>query len=118
MALLRSSTLLSVSVLLGSAGAGTLPASPAHAAPAEKALCAVCAPREGAGPEEVRATATYKGKPYAFCSASCKVEFLKNPNEFLMTDEGKPAAAFTLKDVQGKAVSLSDFKGKVVLADF
>lgn len=90
----------------------------AHAAPADQAVCAVCGPREGAGLEPVKATATLKGKTYAFCSASCKVEFLQNPNEFLITDEGKPAPAFTLKDLSGKAVSLSDFKGKVVLADF
>lgn len=32
--------------------------------------------------------------------------------------EGKPAPSFTLKDLNGKEVSLSDFKGKVVLLDF
>ncbi|MHC4111897.1 MAG: redoxin family protein, partial [Planctomycetota bacterium] len=31
---------------------------------------------------------------------------------------GKPAPSFTLKDPNGKQVSLSDFKGKVVLLDF
>jgi len=31
---------------------------------------------------------------------------------------GKPAPSFTLKDLEGKQVSLSDFKGKVVLLDF
>lgn len=30
----------------------------------------------------------------------------------------KPAPAFTLKDVSGKAVSLSDFRGKTVVIDF
>ncbi|MDQ3815660.1 MAG: redoxin domain-containing protein [Armatimonadota bacterium] len=84
----------------------------------EKIICAVCGPREGAGAEPVKATATYKGKGYAFCSTECKVEFLESPNEFLVTDEGKPAPAFTLKNLQGQNVSLSDFKGKVVLADF
>lgn len=96
--------------------------SAAQAAPKAKApemmICAVCGPREGAGPEPVKATATYKGKPYAFCSTECKVEFLENPTEFLVTDEGKPAPGFTLKNFQGQSVSLSDFKGKVVLADF
>ena len=84
----------------------------------DQAICAVCGPREGAGAEPVRATATYKGKPYAFCSTECKVEFLQNPAEFLVTDEGKPAPAFTAKDLQGKSASLSGYKGKVVLADF
>ena len=31
---------------------------------------------------------------------------------------GKPAPNFTLKDINGKAVSLKDFRGKVVLLDF
>jgi len=35
-----------------------------------------------------------------------------------LTDIGKPAPAFTQKDVYGKPVSLSSFKGKVVLVDF
>ncbi|HYO79028.1 MAG TPA: redoxin family protein [Thermoanaerobaculia bacterium] len=84
----------------------------------EQAVCAVCGPREGAGFEPVKAHATHKGKQYAFCSVKCKVEFLKNPDEFLITDEGKPAPAFTLKTFDGKPVSLDDFRGKVVLLDF
>jgi len=84
----------------------------------EQAICAVCGPREGAGPEEVKARATYKGKTYAFCSLKCKVEFLKNPEAFLVTDEGKPAPKFTLSTFAGKKVSLDDFRGKVVLLDF
>ncbi len=31
---------------------------------------------------------------------------------------GKPAPSFTLQDLNGKTVSLSDFKGKVVVLDF
>lgn len=84
----------------------------------DQAVCAVCGPREGAGFEPVKARATHNGKHYAFCSLKCKVEFLKNPDEFLITDEGKPAPAFTLKTLDGKPVSLSDFAGKVVLLDF
>ncbi|HYK02169.1 MAG TPA: redoxin family protein [Thermoanaerobaculia bacterium] len=84
----------------------------------EQAVCAVCGPREGAGFEPVKAHATHKGKAYAFCSLKCKVEFLKNPDEFLVTDEGKPAPAFTLKSFDGKPLSLGDFRGQVVLLDF
>ncbi|HEY0157958.1 MAG TPA: redoxin domain-containing protein [Thermoanaerobaculia bacterium] len=84
----------------------------------DQAICAVCGPREGAGFEPVKAHATHKGKSYAFCSLKCKVEFLKNPDEFLVTDEGKPAPAFTLQTFDGKNVSLDDFKGQVVLLDF
>ena len=35
-----------------------------------------------------------------------------------MQMEGKPAPAFTLKNLKGENVSLSDFKGKVVVLDF
>ena len=85
---------------------------------ADQAVCAVCGPREGSGFEPVKARATYKGKDYAFCSLKCKVEFLKNPQEFLATDEGKPAPDFALKTIDGRAVSLDDYDGKVVLLDF
>lgn len=84
----------------------------------QKAICAVCGPREGAGFEPVKATATHKGKHYYFCSLECKVEFLKNPDAFLITDAGKPAPPFSLKTIDGKKVTLSELRGKVVLADF
>ena len=84
----------------------------------DRAVCAVCGPREGSGFEPVKATATYRGKQYFFCSTKCKVEFLKNPDEFLVTDAGKPAPAFRLKTFDGGEVSLEDFRGKVVLLDF
>ena len=84
----------------------------------DRAVCAVCGPREGSGFEAVKATATYKGKQYFFCSNKCKVEFLKNPQAFLVTDAGKPAPGFRLSTFDGKAVSLSDYRGKVVLLDF
>lgn len=84
----------------------------------DRAVCAVCGPREGSGFEPVKATATYKGKTYYFCSVECKVEFLKNPDEFLVTDAGKPAPAFSLKTFDGTTVSLASLRGKVVLLDF
>ncbi|HEY5611654.1 MAG TPA: hypothetical protein VIL97_10625 [Thermoanaerobaculia bacterium] len=34
----------------------------------DRAVCAVCGPREGSGFEPVKATATYRGKQYFFCS--------------------------------------------------
>ena len=84
----------------------------------DRAVCAVCGPREGSGFEPVKATATYKGKQYFFCSLECKVEFLKDPAAFLVTDEGKPAPDFELAKYDGGTVSLQDYRGRVVLLDF
>ena len=42
----------------------------------DRAVCAVCGPREGSGFEVVKARATYRGAELAFCSVKCKVEFL------------------------------------------
>lgn len=83
-----------------------------------KAPCAVCAVKEGAGPEAVKATATYQGKEYTFCSENCKTEFLKDPQAFIPLPLPRPAPAFSLKDLNGNTVSLADYKGKVVLVDF
>lgn len=90
---------------------------PAFAAP-KKAPCAVCSVREGSGPEAVKATATYEGKEYSFCTEKCRAEFLKNPQAFLKANTPRPAPAFSLKDLSGSTVSLADYKGKVVLLDF
>ena len=84
----------------------------------DRAVCAVCGPREGAGFEPVKATATYKGKTHYFCSLKCKVEFLKDPDQFLVTDEGKVAPEFKLATFGGDQVSLSSLRGQVVLLDF
>jgi peroxiredoxin len=84
----------------------------------DRAVCAVCGPREGAGFEPVKATATYQGKEYFFCSTKCKVDFLKDPAQFLITDEGRPAPAFKLTTLDGQPISLANLEGKVVLLDF
>lgn len=107
--------LLFATVFVGAAAA-VLP-STVLAAP-QKAPCAVCVVREGAGPEPVKATATHQGKEYTFCSENCREEFLKNPSAFLPSDKPRPAPAFSLKDLNGATVSLADYKRKVVLLDF
>jgi len=43
---------------------------------------------------------------------------LKAREELAKTMINQPAQAFTLKDLEGKTVSLSDLKGKVVIVDF
>ena len=106
---MRTRTLLILVVILAAA---------LSVAAEDRAVCAVCGPREGAGFEPVKATATYKGKQYFFCSTKCKVDFLKDPDSFLISDAGKPAPAFRLQTFDGKKVSLDDFRGKVVLLDF
>lgn len=85
----------------------------------DRAVCAVCGPREGSGFEPVKATATYRAKTYFFCSLECKVEFLKDPEQFLSTDEGKPAPPFSLKTFDGaRELSMAGLRGQVVLLDF
>ncbi|HXI14033.1 MAG TPA: redoxin family protein [Thermoanaerobaculia bacterium] len=84
----------------------------------DRAVCAVCGPREGAGFEPVKATATYRGKQYFFCSTKCKIDFLKNPESFLVTDTGSVAPEFQLETFDGKRVQSSDFKSEVLLLDF
>lgn len=85
----------------------------ALAAP-KKAVCVVC----NEGEEAVKATATHQGKEHYFCSENCKKQFLANPASYLKATGPRPAPAFTLKDLNGKSVSLADYQGKVVLLDF
>lgn len=84
----------------------------------DKAVCAVCGPREGAGFEPVKATATYQGKHFYFCSLKCKVDFLKDPTEFLNPGESVNAPAFELAALSGDKVRLDQFRGNAVLLDF
>lgn len=102
--------------LLGLAitGGGALrPVSPALAAP-KKAVCVVC----NEGEEAVKATATHEGKEHYFCSTGCRDTFLKDPRAYLQPAGPVAAPAFSLKALSGENVSLSDYKGKVVLLDF
>src|SRR5687768_12411625 len=84
----------------------------------DKAVCAVCGPREGAGFEPVKASATYQGKHFYFCSLKCKVDFLKNPAEFLNPSGSVIAPPFELAALSGGKVRLDQYRGNVVLLDF
>ena len=95
-------------------GAGTV-TKPAAALMAPKsAECAVC--REGEEP--VKATLKHDGKEYYFCSTGCRDQFKADPAKFAKAPPSGPAKPFALKDLNGRTVSLADFKGKVVLLDF
>jgi len=50
----------------------------------DKAVCVVCAVKEGkpGEPEEVKATIDYQGKTYAFCNLDEKAEFISNPAKY------------------------------------
>jgi hypothetical protein len=67
----------------------------ALAAPAvpKEAVCAICGPREGAGPEPVRATVEHQGTTYYFCQESCKAEFQQDPARWIkLAREKQPKA--------------------------
>lgn len=84
----------------------------------EKAICAVCGPREGAGLEPIRSRATLDGREFAFCSLECKVEFLKNPAAFTEPPEKRPAPPLRYDSLGGSSVDLASLRGRVVLVDF
>ena len=85
----------------------------------DMAICAVCGPREDAGFEKIEARATYRGVEYAFCSVRCKVDFLKDPASFLITDVGTEAPPFSVPRLDGSgSATLAELRGRVVLLDF
>lgn len=92
--------------------------APALLAADPKAVCAVCGPREGAGPEPVKATATLKGNHYSFCSNECKIEFLKNPELFRSGLIDVPAPAIQLTALNGQPVDSDAMRGEVLVLDF
>lgn len=49
----------------------------------DKALCVVCAVKEGTtAAEDVKATLDYKDRTYAFCNDAEKAEFISNPAKY------------------------------------
>ena len=99
--------LTTVTLLAGSANA------------AKMAICRVCVVNHGEGePEAVKATRTYQGKEYGFCSDKCAKTFDADPAAYLEPEFPRAAPAFALSDLAGKPVSSASLKGKVVLVDF
>ncbi len=58
------------------------------------------------------------GRTLSIAVVAVAVLFLSEPAGSVEDLRGQPAPNFTLKSVQGKKVSLDDFKGSVVLLDF
>lgn len=58
------------------------------------------------------------GRTLPIAVVSAALLFVSGPADSVEDLRGQPAPDFTLKSVQGKKVSLKDFKGSVVLLDF
>lgn len=86
---------------------------------AEKAICVVCAVKEGeAEPETVQAVRAYEGREYGFCSAGCAKAFDADPAAYVPPEFPRPAPVFALTDLAGRPISPTALQGKVVLLDF
>jgi peroxiredoxin len=70
------------------------------------------------GEEKPVAGVRYKGKSFYFCSVKEVATFKKDPESFLPPVLPRPSPAFSLKNLAGETVKLSDLKGKIVLVDY
>jgi peroxiredoxin/YHS domain-containing protein len=83
------------------------------------ALCVVCTANGGEeGEEKAAAGVRYLGKSYFFCNTKEVAEFKKDPEAFIPPVLPRPAPKLTASKLEGGAVSLEDYEGKVVLLDF
>ena len=77
-------------LLLAACPSGAAPKSASKGVP-KRAICAVCGPREGAGPERVAATVVYQGRTYYFCKPACLEEFNQDPEHWIrLSQEAAP----------------------------
>jgi len=66
---------------------------PAPVKAPKMAVCAVCGPREGSGPEAVAATLKYRGRTYSFCQEQCRIDFQQDPERWIkLAQTAKPEA--------------------------
>lgn len=84
----------------------------------KKAMCPVCAVRGETEEEKVKAHREKDGKAYYFCSKGCAKEFDADPTAFVPPELPRPAPGIVVETLDGEAVDLSAFKGKVVVLDF
>jgi peroxiredoxin len=110
---------LTMVVLAGLLAAVSGAAAGPAAAAGRKAMCLVCVVSHGeAEEEEVKAVRTHDGKEYGFCSEKCAKAFDADPAAYIPPSFPRPAPAFSLKALDGTALSNGSLKGKVVLLDF
>jgi peroxiredoxin len=70
------------------------------------------------GDEKPAAGVRFLGKSYFFCNTKEVAEFKKDPEAFMPPVLPRVAPKLTASNLSGGAVSLEDYKGKVVLLDF
>lgn len=83
------------------------------------AVCLVCSGNgEEHGEEKPAGGVRYKGKEYYFCNSAEILAFKKDPEAYLPPVLPRPAPKLSATTLDGKTISLEDYKGKVVLLDF
>lgn len=84
------------------------------------AVCFICSQSgEEHGEEKPAGGVAYKGKTYYFCSKKEVEAFVKDPNAYIPAPVPRPAPTFSIKNVSGNTVTLSELsKDKVLLVDF
>lgn len=93
--------------------------APTLATAAEKAICHVCRVHHGESePEPVKATRTYQGVEYGFCSEQCAKTFDADPAAYVPSTGPKPAPPLDIRGLDGKPITWDSLRGKVVLVDF
>jgi cytochrome c biogenesis protein CcmG, thiol:disulfide interchange protein DsbE len=85
----------------------------------KEADCVICSANgESHGPEKAAAGVRYKGQFFYFCNAKEVAAFKGNPEAYLAPVLPRAAPKLTATTIDGKEVSLDNYKGKVVLIDF
>ena len=96
---------------------GILPSLQAQEHPRE-ALCAVCVVQGETQAEKVKATSSFEGNYYYFCSQKCKEEFDVDPHGYVPPILPRPAPGLVALNLAGEERTLSDFKARFLLIDF
>lgn len=116
---MRLGFVLSLALALSPLAAPFALAAPAPRPATATALCPVCAVREGSRePERVKATRVHAGASYSFCSAECARAFDADPAAYVPAALPRPAPSFAVTALDGRKLSLADYRGKPLYLDF